>query len=97
MNIAKKYYVDENGNMIGYMRHKNGKEIEKPAETFHAKLKICMIGWLNSGLYIVLRDENGKMYNMNDKMFKDYISKNDVFIEGDWNLYQQGTSYSIGL
>ena len=97
MNIAKKYYVDENGNMIGYMRYKNGKEIEKPAEPFHAKLRILMIGWLNSGFNIVLQDENGKMYNMNDVMFKDYISKNDVFIEGDWGFYQQGTSYSIGL
>lgn len=34
---------------------------------------------------------------MNDVLFREYIENNDVFIEGDWNFYQQGTAFSIGL
>ena len=98
MNLAKKYYVDENGNMIGYTRwyHKDEK-IEMPAEPFHAKLKIVHIWCLNSGCCFELQDENGKTYNMNDTMLREYIKTNDAYLEGDWNFYQQGTSFSIGL
>ena len=96
MNKAKKYYVDEDGNMIGYPRYISEKTEVLP-EPFHAKLKIVGIGWLNSGCYFSLEDENGKIYNMNDIMFKNYIKQNDIHIEGDWDFYQQGTAYSIGL
>ena len=67
-----------------------------PAETFHSKLKIVGVGWLNCGVCFCLKDENGKTYNMNDVMFEKYIKQNDVFIEGDFDFYQQGTSFSIG-
>ena len=97
MNLTKKYYVDENGDMIGYTRYRISDKIEMPAEPFHAKLKIVRSGWLNSGFCIELQDENGKTYNMNDVMFREYIDRNDVFLEGDWNFYQQGTSFSVGL
>ena len=73
------------------------KEIEQPAEPFHAKLKIVRIGWLNSGFFLELQDENGKTYNMNDVMFRKYLDRNDMYLEGDWNFYQQGTAFSIGL
>ena len=96
MNIAKRYYVDKNGDMIGYTRYQKDR-LEMPAQPFHAKLKIVRIGWLNSGFCIELEDENGKMYNMNDVMFRQYLRMNDVYLEGDWNFYQQGTAFSIGL
>ena len=97
MNLAKKYYVDADGNMIGYTRYRKNDKIEVPAEQFHARLKIVRVGWLNSGFYIELQDENGKTYNMNDVMFKEFIKQKDVFLEGDWKFYQQGTAFSIGL
>ena len=97
MNKTKKYRVDKNGNMVGYYRHRSINDVEVQAEPFHAKLKVIGIGWLNSGCYFVLQDENGKTYNMNDTMLREYIGKNDVYLEGDWQFYQQGTSYSIGL
>ena len=46
MNRAKKYYVDEKKNMIGYTRRYRFEKTEKPAEMFHAKLKISKVGWL---------------------------------------------------
>lgn len=97
MNKAKKYYVDTNENMIGYPRYCITEKIEKPAKIFHAKLKIIRIGWLNNGFYFEFEDETGKTFCMNDVMFNDYIEKNDIYIEGDWNFYQQGTAFSIGL
>lgn len=96
MNLTNRYYVDENGDMIGYTRYRNSDKIETPAELFHAKLKIIRIGWLHSGFCLELQDEDGKTYNMNDVMFREYVAKNDVYLEGDWNFYQQGTSFSIG-
>lgn len=97
MNKAKKYYIDNDGNMIGYTRYNRRDKTEMPAEMFHARLKIKRIGWLNTGCYFELEDENGKMYSMNDLMLKRYLEHNDVFLEGDWNFYQQGTAFSIGL
>lgn len=97
MKLTKRYYEDKNGNMIGYTRYRKDEKIEKPAEQFHAKLKIVRVGWLNSGFYLELQDENGKTYNMNDVMFVEYLNKNNVFLEGDWNFYQQGTAFSVGL
>lgn len=97
MNKAKKYYIDNNGNMIGYTRYYRLKKTEMPVEMFHAKLKIKRIGYLNNGFYFELEDENGKIYSMNDVLFCKYIEKNDVFIEGNWKFYQQGTAFSIGL
>ena len=97
MKLVKKYYVDKNGDMIGYPRYCTSEKAETPAEPFSAKLKIVRIGWLNSGFFIELQDENGKMYNMNDTMFREYISQKDLYLEGDWNFYQQGISFSIGL
>lgn len=96
MNKAKKYYVDTNSDMIGYARYRTEKT-EILAKPFHAKLKIKEVGWVNSGVYFILEDENGKLYNMNDVMFRKYILENDVFLEGDWDFYQQGTVFSIGL
>lgn len=97
MNKAKKYYVDNNGNMIGYTRYYSRERAEMPAETFHAKLQLKRIGWLNSGCCFELEDESGKTYSMNDLMLKRYLEHNDIFLEGDWNFYQQGTAFSIGL
>ena len=97
MNKAKKYYIDNDGNMIGYTRYYNRERMEMPAEMFHARLKIKRIGWLNIGCYFELEDENGKTYSMNDLMLKRYLEHNDIFLEGDWNFYQQGTAFSIGL
>lgn len=97
MNKAKKYYIDNDGNMISYTSRHGHEKTEMPTNVFHAKLRIKEVGWLNSGFYFVLEDGNGKTYTMNDSLFRKYIEKNDVFIEGDWNFYQQGTAFSIGL
>lgn len=97
MKRTQKYYVDKDGNMIGYTRYRTSDKTEMPAAPFSAKLRIVRIGWLNSGFCIELQDENGKTYNMNDTMFREYIAKKDLYLEGDWNFYQQGTSFSIGL
>ncbi len=97
MNLAKNYYVDKDGNMAGYTRYGKANLTEVPAEPFHAKLKMIRIDWLNSGCRFVLQDENGKTYSMNDSILREYIKQIDLYLEGDWNFYQQGTSYSIGL
>ena len=97
MKLVKKYYVDKNGNMIGYTNRYRLEKTEMPAEMFHAKLQIKQVGWLNSGFYFILEDEHGKEYYMNDVLFRKYIEKNDMFIEGDWQFYQQGIAFSIGL
>ena len=70
---------------------------EKPAISFHSKLKITGVGWLNSGVLFYLEDDNGSTYVMNDTMMRECIKNTDIFIEGEWDYYQQGTSYSIGL
>lgn len=99
MRKTNKYYVNEKGNMIGYtnkhLQYRSKTEV--PAEQFHAKLKIVRVGWLNSGFYLELQDENGKTYSMNDIMLRKYIETNNVILEGDWNFYQQGTAFSIGV
>ena len=97
MNKAKKYYVDKDNNMIGYTKYYRTEKIEKPAEPFHAKLKVIDFRLLNSGFYFVLEDENGKAYSMNDVLFDKYLKKNTIYFEGNWNFYQQGTAFSIGL
>lgn len=97
MKIAKKYYVDKDDNMIGYPRYRKTDRIEKTAAPFQGKLKICSIDWLNSGVCFTLEDEKGKIYSMNDVILREYIKQKDVFLEGDWNFYQQGSSFSIGL
>lgn len=95
MNKAKKYYVDKNGNMI-YKHSKYEESTEVSAAPFNAKLKLDGIGWSRSGCYFLLTDENGKIYYMNDVMFRDYIEQHDVYLEGEFNFYQQGQVYSIG-
>ena len=97
MNKAKKYYVDKDNNMIGYTKYYRTEKIEKPAEPFYAKLKVIDFKLLNSGFYFVLEDENGKTYSMNDVLFDKYLNKNTIYFEGNWNFYQQGTAFSIGL
>ena len=100
MQKAKKYYVDEKGNMIGYIRYKNKNELtEKPAFSFSGKLKIIDFGLLNYGFYLIVQDENGSLYSMNDIQFAKCLkeNKNDIFIDGDWAFFQQGTAFSIGL
>lgn len=103
MNKAKTYYADNNGNMIHNTKD-NYLRWDKPvgknkisAIPFHAKLKLVRLGWINSGTLFYFEDENGKSYVMNDKMFSDYITENDLYVEGDWEFYQQGCCYSIGL
>ena len=58
MNKAKKYYVNNDGNMIGYTRHYRFEKFEMTAEKFHAKLQIKKVGWLNNGFYFVLTKQN---------------------------------------
>lgn len=96
MNLAKKYYVDTDGDMIRNIGYHGGEKIKMPAEPFHAKLRIVGIHWLRKGVYLKLQDENGKAYYMNDVMFKEFIGQNEVFLESDWNFCQQGTVFSIG-
>lgn len=97
MNKAKKYYVDRNGNMIGYPKYMETDRIEKEPYCFKGRLKIQYIGWLNKGFYLILEDENGNTFSMNDVMFKDYVSRNDIYLNGKWTFYSQGMAYSIGL
>ena len=100
MNKAKKYYVDSQNAMVHSVKRYSSsfKELtEKPAIPFHAKLKISGLGWMNNGVLFYLEDKNGATYVMNDVMMREYIKSTDVFIEGNWGFYQQGTSYSIGL
>ena len=95
---AKKYYVDSNNTMVHRVTYGTSKTAtEKLAIPFHAKLKITGLGWLNSGVLFYLEDDNGLTYVMNDTMMRECIKNTDVFIEGEWEFYKQGTSYSIGL
>lgn len=96
MNKAKKYYINKDGMMV----HRKGTSLDETEITaipFHAKLKMRGLGWINSGVIFYLEDEKGKIYVMNDTMMRKCIKSTDVFIEGDWDFYQQGVSYSIGL
>ena len=98
MNKAKKYYVDSDNMMVHRTTYSTLKTaVEKPTIPFRAKLKITGLGWLNSGVLFYLEDDNGSTYVMNDTMMRECIKSTDVFIEGEWDFYQQGTSYSIGL
>ena len=100
MNKAKKYYVGSQNAMV----HRANKYditskrvTEKMAIPFYAKLKLTGLGWLNSGMLFYLDDEDGVTYVMNSAMMRECIKGTDIFIEGDFDFYQQGTSYSIGL
>lgn len=102
MNKAKKYYVDSQNAMVHSVKRYSSsfKELtEKQTIPFHAKLKLTGLGWLNSGVLFYLDDENGATYVMNDVMMRECIDNTDIgiFVEGDWDFYQQGASYSIGL
>lgn len=100
MNKAKKYYIDSRNMMVHRTSNYNAvrKELtEKSAIPFHAKLKISGLGWMNNGVLFYLEDKNGATYVMNDVMMREYIENADVYVEGEWEFYQQGTSYSIGL
>lgn len=63
MKLAKKYYVDKNGDMIGYTRYCTADKVEQSAESFHAKLKIVRVGWLNSSFCLELQNESRKTYS----------------------------------
>ena len=63
MKVTKKYYVDKDDNMIGYTRYRKTDRIERPAEPFHAKLKICSIGWLEDKSNKLYIGRDGKIYN----------------------------------
>lgn len=100
MRKTKKYYIGSQGMMV----HRANKYditskrvTEKMAIPFHGKLKLTGLGWLNNGVLFYLEDKNGVIYVMNDVMMRDCIKGTDIFIEGKWDFYQQGTSYSIGL
>lgn len=100
MRKTKKYYIDSQG-MMAHRVNKydivSEKAIEKPAIPFYSKLKLTGLGWLNNGVLFYLNDENGVTYVMNDVMMRDCIKNTNIFIEGEWDFYQQGTSYSIGF
>ena len=98
MNKAKKYYVDSDNMMVHRSTYNTLKTAtEKSAIPFHAKLKITGLGRLNSGVLFYLEDDNGSTYVMNDGMMCECIKNTNIFIEGEWDFYQQGTSYSIGF
>ena len=44
MRKAKRYYVDEKGNMIGYNKGRSNNKVEMPANTFRSKLKVTGVG-----------------------------------------------------
>ena len=94
--LTDKYYEDKSGKMLRYPKYCNDK-VEVEARPFSTKLRIIRIGWLNTGCYFDLEDENGKVYSMNDVMFSNYITNKNLYIEGDFDFYKQGIAYSIGL
>lgn len=95
MNKTNNYYIDNNGDMIGYPRYYLEK-IEQAAAPFYGKLKMIAMHRNNSSVYFILEDENGKHYYMNDSMFEKYITSHEVVLEENWNFYKQGNAYSIG-
>lgn len=95
MNKTNNYYIDNNGDMIGYPRYYLEK-IEQTATPFYGKLKMIAMHRNNSSVYFILEDENGKLYYMNDAMFEKYITSHEVVLEENWNFYKQGNAYSIG-
>lgn len=100
MNKTKKYYVDQDGNMVGHVNKNILKQYqltELPAKEFHGKLKLVDFGNLNYGCCFILKDEDGKRYYMNSVMLRRYLINNgNIEIEGDWDFYQHGAMYSIG-
>ena len=101
MNKTKKYYIDKDGNMVYYV-NKNmlnqGQFTEVSAEVFHEKLEIVdFFSYLGYGLFFTLKDKDGKLYCMNDDMLRRYFMNNSITVEADWDFYQQGPVYSIGL
>lgn len=95
MNKTNNYYIDTNGDMIGYPRYAHEK-IEQTAAPFYGKLKMIAMRRNNSSVCFTLKDENGKLYYMNDSMFEKYITSHEVVLEENWNFYKQGNAYSIG-
>lgn len=96
MRKVKTYYTNKNGDMAHSARA-GGPWTEVEANTFYAKLKLVKVVYQNSGLIFILQDENKKEYIMNTAMFIEYLEKNDIYFEGDWNFYKSGAYYSIGL
>ena len=96
MNKTNAYYINSDGDMIGYPKKYYLEKIEQTAAPFSGKLKMIAMHGNNSSVYFILEDENGKHYCMNDTMFGKYITSHDVILDGSWNFYKQGNSYSIG-
>lgn len=96
MNKTNNYYIDTNGDMIGYPTKYYLEKIEQTATPFYGKLKMIAMRRNNSSVYFILKDENGKHYYMNDSMFEKYITSHEVILEENWNFYKQGNTYSIG-
>lgn len=97
MKKTNEYWVDKDGDMLSCTRYFSPEKTKMKAEPFRARLKMIRIIWMNAGCRFELQDENGKTYSMNDVMLAEYIKKNDLYLDGDWNFYKQGTAFSIGL
>lgn len=96
MNKTNNYYIDNNGDMIGYPKKYYPEKIERTAAPFSGKLKMIAMRRNNSSVYFILEDEKGKHYCMTDSMFEKYITSHEVILEEKWNFYKQGNVYSIG-
>jgi hypothetical protein len=98
MRKAKVLYLDENFDMV---RNKKGVKIENnftlirnPDE--QCDLKLVDIGYQNSGSFYIFEDNEGHKYYMSSGLFKEYIRRKPIeFKDVEWDVYQQGTIYSI--
>ena len=75
----------------------NNKRIKVSEETFYAKLRIVDIKYLNDEMFLELVDEKQNHYNMNLYTFLKYLQLNDVFIDGNWNLYKDNNVLNVDL
>lgn len=100
MNKAKKYYIDNKGNMVKSTRHKRDlKEITvEEGYTERKNLKLTRADWQNSGLTFWFKDDENHGYPMSWHEFNDYLREHPVeFNDMNIEFLQQGNVYSIGF
>lgn len=105
MNKAKEVYLDKDGNMIKKAWY---GDVNKHPEEYtevnvslmpqKLKLRLCGLGWQNSGITFWFKGDDGREYPMSWGIMSDYLQTHSIPVgEFDIEYLKQGTVYSIGF
>ena len=100
MYKAKKYYIDEDGNMVKIPTYKTNLT-EIPVKEGHSEeknLTLSHLAWHNSGITFYFKDDTNHLYPMSDIVFARYIESNPLSLgKVKMEFLQRGNVYSIGV